>query len=63
MKEEKHNHHHHHHHHYEGEASRYKRKSLASIKRNKIIARWAFRALCIVAAIMAVTVVVLYSIA
>ena len=55
-------HHHHHHHHKEDDASRFKRKSLASIKRMKLIKKWAFRALCAVAVIMAALVVYVYSV-
>ena len=59
MAEEK---HHHHHHHREDDATRFKRKSLLSIKRRKIIKKWAFRALCVVAVIMAVLVVLAYTV-
>ena len=51
-----------HHHHQEDDASRFKRKSLASIKRWKIIKKWAFRALCAVAVIMAILVALVYTI-
>lgn len=55
-------HHHHHSHHKEDDATRFKRKSLASIKRWKIIRKWAFRALCLLAFIMGVAVVLVYTI-
>ncbi len=54
--------HHHHHHHREDDATRFKRKSLMSIKRRKIIKKWAFRALCAVAVIMAILVFLAYTI-
>lgn len=56
------NHHHHHHHHHEDDATRFKRKSLLSIKRKKIIRKWALRALCCLAVIMAILVVLAYTI-
>lgn len=58
---EEHTHHHHHHHHREDGASRFKRKNLASIKRWKAIRKWSFRALCLVAIIMGIAVVVVYT--
>ncbi len=62
MAEENIHHHHHHRQHVEDDATRFKRKSLASIKRWKIIKKWAFRALCVVAVIMAILVVLVYTI-
>ena len=62
MAEETQHHHHHHHHHKEDDASRFKRKSLASIQRWKKIRKWAFRALCAVAIIMAILVMLVYTI-
>ena len=64
MAEEKHqhHHHHHHHHHHEDDATRFSRESLLSIKRRKVLKKWAFRALCAVAVIMAIAVAVLYNI-
>ncbi|MBP5340541.1 MAG: hypothetical protein J6Z14_14770 [Prevotella sp.] len=56
-----HTNHHHHHHHKEDDASRFKRLSLLSIKRRKIIKKWAFRILCCLAIIMAVLVVLAYT--
>lgn len=60
MAEEK--HHHHHHHHKEDDATRFKRKSLASIKRMKVIKKWSFRVLCLLAVLMAILVVLVYTI-
>jgi ABC-type nickel/cobalt efflux system permease component RcnA len=55
-------HHHHHHHHVEDDATRFKRKSLASIQRWKIIKKWGFRILCALAIIMAILVMLVYTI-
>ena len=55
-----HQHHHHHHHHKEDDASRFKRKSLLSIRRRKIIEKYAFWALCILAVLMAIATIVVY---
>ena len=52
----------HHHHHREDDATRYKRRALASVKRMKIIRKWSFRLLCVIAVIMAILVAVVYSI-
>ncbi|MBR2234547.1 MAG: hypothetical protein IJ892_05785 [Prevotella sp.] len=54
-------HHHHHHHHMDG-ASKFKRKSLMAIQRRKKIEKWLFRALILVAILMAIAVVVVYTI-
>ena len=62
MAEEKQHHHHHHHHHKEDDATRFKRKSLSSIKRRKIIAKWLFGVLCIIAVFMLILVVLAYTI-
>lgn len=62
MAEEKQHHHHHHHHHKEDDASRFKRKSLLSIKRRKIITKWLFGVLCIIAVFMLILVVLAYTI-
>lgn len=53
------NHHHHHHHHKEDDATRFKREALTSIRRKKLISKWLFRILCIIAAIMVIAAVVL----
>lgn len=53
---------HQHHHHREDEASRFKRLSLLSIKRRKIIKKWTFRVLCCIAIVMAVLVALAYTI-
>ncbi|MCR4810122.1 MAG: hypothetical protein K5896_09730 [Prevotella sp.] len=55
-----HTHHHHHHHHKEDDASRFKRKSLLSLHRRKVIKKYAFIALCIIAVLMAIATVVVY---
>ena len=60
MSETNHEHHHHHHHHHMDGASMFKHKQLQAIKRRKIIAKWAFRALIVVAIIMAIAVIVVY---
>ena len=48
----------HHHHHKEDDASRFKREALNSIRMKKLIAKWAFRILCVIAAIMVIAAVV-----
>ena len=55
-------HHHHHHHHHVDSATLFKRRQLAAIKRRKILTKWAFRALCVVAVLMAIAVFVVYHI-
>jgi Co/Zn/Cd efflux system component len=57
-----HHHHHHHHHHKEDDAARFKRINLLSIQRRKTLKKWGFRALCLVAVIMAVLVMLAYTI-
>lgn len=52
--------HHHHHHHHTDEATEFKRKSLLSIRRRKVLTKYAFGALCSIAVIMAIAVVVVY---
>ena len=56
-----HHEHHHHHHHHEDDASRFKRESLTSMRRKKLFTKWLFRALWIIAGILAIAVVVVYS--
>ena len=58
----KHQHHHHHHHHREDDASRFKREQLNSMKRRRLISKYLFRALCIIAIIMTIAAIVLYRI-
>lgn len=58
MSENINHHHHHHHHHKEDDASRFKREALNSIRMKKLIAKWAFRILCVIAAIMVIAAVV-----
>lgn len=53
---------HHHHHHYEDDATRFKRKSLLSIERRKKLKKWSFVALCTIAVIMGILVVLAYTI-
>ena len=55
-------HHHHHHHHKQDGASLFKQRSLASIKRKKIIEKVLKIALIIIALIMAIAVVLVYTI-
>ena len=54
--------HHHHHRRHEDDASRFKRNSLKSLKRRKLIKKWLFRILCVLAVIMAVLVALVYTI-
>ena len=64
MSEQQHQHHHHHHHHripYEDDAAMFQRRSLQSIKFRKQAAKWGYRFLLVVAAIMAIAVVVVYT--
>ena len=56
------NNHHHHHHHKMDDASRFKRDSLNSIQRKKKLAKWGKRALIILAGIMALLVIIAYTI-
>jgi len=51
----------HHHHHRIDSATMFKRKQLAAIKRRKVITKWLFRALCLVAVLMAIAVIVVYN--
>jgi hypothetical protein len=62
MAEQQHTHHHHHHSHKSDSAHSFKKKSLAAIKRRKVIERVLKIALCIVAIIMAIAVVLVYTI-
>lgn len=55
-------HHHHHHHHKRDGASRFKEKSLKAITRNRLIERWLKIALCVVALVMAILVVLSYTV-
>ena len=54
-------HHHHPHHRMDG-ASKFKRKQLQQIETNKMIRRWLWRGLCIVAAIAVLLMVAAYTI-
>lgn len=51
-------HHHHHHHHKEDDATRFKRETMASIRRRKLLSKWLFRILCVIAAITVVAAIV-----
>lgn len=62
QQQEHHHHHHHHRHRKEDDASRFKRKSLLAIERQKAIKKWGFRGLCVLAILMAVLVVLAYTI-
>ena len=65
MAENTHNHHHYHHHHHHhkvDDATLFKLKSLASIENKKKLAKWAFRALCIIAVIMFLAVLFVYNV-
>ena len=55
-------HHRHHHHHKEDSATRFKRESLLAIQRRKKLQKWSFRILCGLAVIMAILVVLAYTI-
>jgi hypothetical protein len=57
---QEHQHHHHHHHHKRDGASLFKEKSLNAIKRNRIIEKWLKIALCCVAVLMGLLVVLAY---
>lgn len=61
MAEERH-HHHPHHHHKVDDATRFKRKSLISIKRRKRLKKWLFGTLCVLAVAMLVLVALAYTI-
>lgn len=56
-----HHEHHHHHHHHEDDASRFKRDALTSIRRKKLLSKWLFRALWIIAFLLMIAVVAVYS--
>lgn len=57
-----HHHHHKHHHHKHDGASRWKRKSLLSIERRKTFLKWFYRFLIVVAVILFIAVIIVYSI-
>lgn len=60
MAEHKH-HHHHHRNRIIDDATLFKLKSLASLENKKKIEKWLFRALCILAVIMFIAVLVVYN--
>lgn len=53
-------HHHHHKHRRTDWATDFKHKSLNAIKRRKVIEKWLFLALCLIAFIMFVAVIITY---
>ena len=53
-------HHHHHSHHKMDGASRFKYKSLLSLRRRKLLAKWLFRILILIGIALAVFVAVIY---
>ena len=55
-----HSHHHHHHHHSHDDSYVQSHRALSSIERRKLIGKWLFRVLCVVAILMAIAVVVVY---
>ena len=57
-----HRHRHHHHHHHVDDATLFKLKSLASLENNKKMEKWLFRALCVVAVLIFIAVLVVYNI-
>lgn len=57
MSENSNQHHYHHHHHKEDDATRFKRQALNSIRMKKVIAKWAFRILCVIAALLVIAAV------
>lgn len=52
-----HQHHHHHHHHKEDDATRFRKQALNSIRRKKLISKWLFRILCVIAVLMVIAAV------
>ena len=52
-----HQHHHHHHHHKEDDATRFRKHALNSIRRKKLISKWLFRILCVIATLMVIAAV------
>lgn len=59
---ETHEHHHHHHHHKMDGASQFKRRSLMAIQRRKMIAKWSYRILTVIAVLMGIAVLLVYTI-
>jgi len=62
MSNEEQQHHHHHHHHKKDGASRFKQKSLAAIERRKLIEKVLKIAVVVLAILMAIAVVLVYTI-
>ena len=61
MSEHKHHHRHHRNNQKKDDATLFKKRSLASLENKKKIAKWLFRALCVVAIIMFIAVLVVYN--
>lgn len=59
---ETHEHHHHHHHHKMDGASKFKRRSLLAIQRRKMIEKWSYRVLTVIAILMGIAVLLVYTI-
>ena len=53
-------HHHHHHHHHEDSAERFKKRTLMTAKRRKLIEKYLFRVTCLVALIVVLTCLYVY---
>ena len=62
MSNEEQQHHHHHHHHKKDGASRFKQKSLAAIERRKLIEKVLKIAVVVLAILMAIAVLLAYTI-
>ena len=59
--ESNHTHHHHHHHRIDG-ASKFKRDSLLALHRRKVIEKWLWRSMIVIAVMMAIAVIIVYTI-
>ena len=58
-----HDHHEHHHHHHKMDgASKFKRDSLLAIQRKRLIQKWLFRILCVIAILLFIAVIIVYKI-
>lgn len=53
-------HHHHHHHHHEDSAERFKKRTLMTAKRRKLLEKYLFRVTCLVALIVVLTCLYVY---
>lgn len=61
MPEEQHHHHHHHHHHKMDGASKFKRKNLMALERQKKFAKYGLIVGYVIAALMGIAVIVAYT--